>query len=88
MSSTTTPRHGPVSDLRLTGFVYGQLSEHATAIGVKKRLEWIRRQTSRPGQYSPQPYSQLAQVYKANGLDDDVRRVLVARQRDDGNTER
>jgi hypothetical protein len=76
------PSAWPTSGLNLTGFVYGQLSEHASSMGVGKRLEWIRLQTSKPGGYAPQPYSQLAKVYRANGLDDEVRRTLIAKQRD------
>jgi hypothetical protein len=76
------PSAWPGAGLRLTGFVYGQLSEHATGMGVGKRLEWIRCQTSKPGGYVSQPYLQLAEIYKANGLDDDARSVLIAKQQD------
>jgi hypothetical protein len=72
----------PSVGLRLTGFVYGQLSENAIGMGVGKRLEWIRCQTSKPGGYVSQPYLQLAEIYKTNGLDDDVHRVLIAKQED------
>jgi len=55
---------------------------------VEKRLEWISIQTNQtssdpaPGEYSPQPYFQLAEVYGRVGRDHEKRKVLM-RQQDD-----
>ncbi|MFD0143751.1 MULTISPECIES: oxidoreductase [unclassified Streptomyces] len=44
---------------------------------VVRRLAWLRRN---PG-YVPQPYEQLAGMYRQIGHDSDARRVLLAKQR-------
>ncbi len=45
---------------------------------VTQRLDWISRNAHR---YLPQPYEQLAAYYRLAGHDDDVRRVLLTKQR-------
>jgi hypothetical protein len=60
--------------LRLDRFVYDAI-EGASA---KERLEWLRRNETG---YSPQIYDQLAAVYRADGHDEDARRVLITKQR-------
>ena len=54
-----------------------------------ERLNWIARQThqrdhdtSTEGQYSPQPYLQLAEVYRQMGKDHERRKVLQRQQQD------
>ena len=64
--------------MEISGFVYDQFGPAASDVGVEKRLDWIRLQKT----YSPQPYLQLAKVYKQSGRDDELRHVLVARQTD------
>jgi hypothetical protein len=61
-------------NLRLDGFVYDAI-EGASA---KERLAWLRHNESG---YSPQIYDQLASVYRADGHDEDARRILIAKQR-------
>src|SRR5262249_17456366 len=65
--------------LQLEGFVYdaieGSTPKESTA---KVRLKWLRRNAEG---YSPQIYNQLAEAYQRAGSDDDVRRVLIAKQR-------
>jgi len=68
--------------LDLTNFVYAQFGEDAAKVGAKRRVEWIRVQTGAPGAYKPQPYVQLAQVFKAGGHDDEWRKVMIAKQDD------
>ena len=67
--------------LQIDGFKYDRLGASAAKFTVDQRLNWIRRQTSQ-GAYAPQPYAQLAQVYKASGNDDEVRETLIAKQDD------
>ncbi|GAA2617336.1 oxidoreductase [Dactylosporangium fulvum] len=48
------------------------------AVGVRSRLDWLRRS---PDGYAPQPYEQLAEVYRRNGQDVEARRVLLEKHR-------
>jgi hypothetical protein len=64
-------------DLRINGFTYDHLTSEGKC-DAHDRLEWIRRQ---PG-FSPQPYQQLAAMYRQAGQETEARRVLVAQQRD------
>src|SRR6266542_4217483 len=59
--------------LGLWSFVYDVLHEHPR-ISVAARLRWLERD---PRGYSPQPYEQLAGVYRRAGRDDDARRVPI-----------
>lgn len=47
-------------------------------VPVTERIGWVSRG---PYGYQPQPYEQLADYYRRSGHDDDVRRVLLAKQR-------
>ncbi|MFC4071495.1 pentapeptide repeat-containing protein [Actinoplanes subglobosus] len=47
-------------------------------VPVRRRLEWVRRS---PDGYAPQPYEQLAEVYRRGGQDVEARRVLLEKQR-------
>ena len=62
---------------RLNGFRYESFRE-GTDDSVKLRLAWLR---SSPD-YTPQPYTQLAEVYRRSGHDDRAREVLIAREVD------
>jgi hypothetical protein len=62
---------------RLRGCRYEAL--HAEPeVSVRQRLDWL---TADPDEYSPQPYEQLAGVYRSSGDDEAARRVLIAKQR-------
>jgi hypothetical protein len=61
----------------LTGFVYQALRER-TRFDVGARLRWLERNADG---YSPQPYEQLAAVYRRAGREEDARRVAIAKQR-------
>lgn len=63
--------------LALRGFIYDSLYEHSK-ISVAARLRWLDRD---PEGYAPQPYEQLASVYRRAGRDDDARKVAIAQQR-------
>jgi hypothetical protein len=63
--------------LALRGFVYDSLYERSQ-ISVAARLRWLDRD---PAGYAPQPYEQLAAVYRRVGRDDDARKVAIAKQR-------
>jgi hypothetical protein len=63
--------------LGLWNFVYDVLSEHPK-VPVTARLAWLERD---PRGYAPQPYEQLAAVYRRAGRDEDARRVAIASQR-------
>ena len=60
--------------IRLNGFTYTTLSSPPAA----DRLNWLARDSSG---YQPQPYEQLAAVYRAMGHDGESRTVLLAKQR-------
>ena len=61
----------------LDGFVYDALYER-DPVSARQRLGWLARN---PRGYSPQPYEQLAAVYRRAGRDQDARTVAIAKQR-------
>jgi hypothetical protein len=60
----------------LDGFVYDALYDRP--VSARQRLGWLARN---PRGYSPQPYEQLAAVYRRAGRDQDARTVAIAKQR-------
>jgi hypothetical protein len=65
--------------LDLTAFTYDQIGR-PDLWTFEDRLSWIRQQTGAKGEFVPQPYTQLAQLYRADDLEQ--RRTLIARQND------
>jgi hypothetical protein len=63
------------AQLRLDGLTYAALEPAGTA---RSRLPWLNRD---PVGYRPQPYEQLATLYRQIGRETDARTVLLARQR-------
>jgi hypothetical protein len=61
----------------LSGFTYNSLRPTGP-FSLQARLEWLAAATP---EYNPEPYEQLATALRADGLDDDAREVLLARQR-------
>jgi hypothetical protein len=61
----------------LDGFAYEALYEDPP-VSARQRLDWLARN---PRGYSPQPYEQLAAVYRRAGRDSDARTVAIAKQR-------
>jgi hypothetical protein len=68
-------------DLMLNRCLYDALI--GGTIGAKQRLQWLSRQSpERWGEdFWPQPYEQLANVYRAMGHEDEARAVLIAKER-------
>jgi len=68
-------------DLMLNRCLYDALI--GGTIDAEQRLEWLARQS--PGRWGedfwPQPYEQLASVYRAMGHEEDARAVLIAKER-------
>ncbi len=61
-------------NLRLDGFVYGDIASEAPS-DAASRLQWLCLQGSQ--KFAPQPYEQLASVFRAAGHDDDARKVMI-----------
>ncbi|MEU0564987.1 hypothetical protein ABZ297_06270 [Nonomuraea sp. NPDC005983] len=59
--------------LLMNGFTYDSLE---TPLPVQERLDWLAKEA-----YQPQPYEQLATVYRNHGHDAAARDVLLAKQR-------
>jgi hypothetical protein len=66
------------SEIWLNGFTYDTIRHVTGRVPVAERLDWVSRG---PFGYQPLPYEQLADYYRRAGHDDDVRRVLLAKQR-------
>ena len=74
--------------LNLVGCTYNQIHARrlidpsqpmpTEPVDVKQRLAWLRRD---PDGYGPQPYEQLAAVYRRTGHEADARRVLLEQDR-------
>jgi hypothetical protein len=65
-------------EIWLNGFTYGTIRHLTGRVPVAERIDWVSRG---PYGYQPQPYEQLAGYYRRSGHDDDVRRILLAKQR-------
>jgi hypothetical protein len=61
--------------LRLEGFAYDAID--APGVSARSRLRWVERHQ---GGYAPQPYEQLAGVYRRAGEDTSARTVAIAKQ--------
>ncbi len=67
--------------LYLDGFVYTAIfgePDKSNRTEVKARLLWIKKQQPKP--FRPQPYQQLAKVFRESGREADAKRVLVAKE--------
>ncbi len=67
-----------LGDLFLDGFTYERI-DGLQPCDAKSRIEWIKR--SQPGRFTPQPYEQLAKVFRENGFEEDARDVLIAKNK-------
>ena len=61
----------------LDGFVYDQIAPDSPQ-EIDNRLRWLRRQ--HPG-YHPQPFDQLATVFRRGGREQEARDVLISKRR-------
>ena len=64
--------------IALDGFTYTRL-QPVGPVSPQKRINWLRR--AKDG-YAPQPYEQLIAAYRGVGLEEDARRVALAKQRE------
>lgn len=65
-------------NLIINGFDYGSFADY-TPTEIDTRLEWLKLQPQR--EYIPQPYQQLAKVYRKMGRDRDAKKVLLEKER-------
>jgi sRNA-binding regulator protein Hfq len=63
--------------LFLHGLVYDEIYGKAPR-DAESRIEWLQRQEG----FWPQPYEQLAAVFRKGGQDEDARKVLIAKNKD------
>jgi hypothetical protein len=64
--------------LQLRGCTYDSLHERSP-VNSGQRMDWLRRD---PDGYAPQPYDQLAAVYRRGGREEDARQVAIRKQRE------
>lgn len=64
--------------LWMAGFSYRHAIPKEGHFNVRERLAWVASATP---EYSPEPYEQLATVYRQSGEDTNARTVLLAKQR-------
>lgn len=65
--------------LGLNSFVYESFEGVSPIADAKSRIKWLELQPPKP--FRPQPYTQLAKVFRNMGKDADARKVLLARER-------
>ncbi|MEU3328895.1 oxidoreductase [Streptomyces albus] len=64
--------------LWMAGFTYQHAIPKEGHFNVRERLQWINAATA---EYAPEPYEQLAAMYRNTGEDTNARIVLLAKQR-------
>ncbi|MBO8192740.1 oxidoreductase [Streptomyces oryzae] len=64
--------------LWMAGFTYQHAIPKEGHFNVRERLQWINAATA---EYAPEPYEQLAAMYRNSGEDTNARLVLLAKQR-------
>ncbi|MBA0050358.1 oxidoreductase [Streptomyces sp. AJS327] len=64
--------------LWMAGFTYQQAIPKEGHFNVRQRLQWVASATP---EYSPEPYEQLAAMYRATGEDTNARTVLLEKHR-------
>ncbi|MDW3183745.1 hypothetical protein [Roseobacter sp.] len=75
------PHSWPPKDrLILDGFTYKQI-ENAEFPRLSDRLDWLAKGSTWGHEFLPQPYTQLAKVYREMGQDGDARDILAERER-------
>jgi sRNA-binding regulator protein Hfq len=71
-------------NLFLDGFVYENIGDDAPK-DAKSRIEWIQKQydpNKKAPQFRPQPYEQLATALQKSGYENDVKQVLISKNKD------
>lgn len=75
------PQSWPPKDrLILDGFTYTRI-RNAKFPRIADRLDWLAKGSTWGHQFLPQPYTQLAKVYREMGQDGDARDILAERER-------
>ncbi|WP_299960304.1 hypothetical protein, partial [uncultured Roseobacter sp.] len=75
------PHSWPPKDrLILNGFTYKRI-QNAEYPRLSDRLDWLAKGSSWGHEFLPQPYTQLAKVYREMGQDGDARDILAERER-------
>lgn len=73
------------NNLFLDGFVYESIGDDSPK-DAKNRIEWLQKQYGRKNkinqEFRPQPYEQLASVLQKSGLEDDAKKILIAKNED------
>ena len=64
-------------NLLIDGLTYDGFGA-GSPLDVQSRLRWISLQPPVPGGFEPQPYRQLAKVYRESGLDSEAVQMLIA----------
>ncbi|MBO8186111.1 oxidoreductase [Streptomyces spirodelae] len=64
--------------LWMAGFTYQHAIPKEGHFNVRERLQWVNAATA---EYAPEPYEQLAAMYRNSGDDTNARLVLLAKQR-------
>jgi len=65
--------------LLLDGLEYEGFAGDPTQMDARRRLKWLRRQLPH---FRPQPYDQLARVFRRMGREEEAVEVLIAKQKD------
>jgi hypothetical protein len=70
---------GPI---HLDGFRYGRITGEGVPTRAAERRDWLASGSRSTGRFRPQPYTQLARVFRAMGLPGEARQVLCWRERE------
>jgi hypothetical protein len=65
--------------LFLSGLIYDKIHGKAP-IKAGARIDWLRRQPEKP--FTPQPYEQLAALYRKTGHDGNAKKILIWKSKD------
>jgi len=65
-------------NLWLHGLVYEKIDDRAPR-DAERRIEWLHRQGD---QFLPQPYEQLAEVFRKSGQEEDAKKILIQKNKD------
>jgi hypothetical protein len=66
-------------ELILVGLVYEHIGSSKDSVSAKEQFRWLDLQSNQI--FSTQPYEQLATLFRATGLQEDERKVLVRKNR-------
>lgn len=66
-----------VKELCVVGLTYDHITNPGDTV---TRLQWLAKGDRMNGEFSPQPYTQLAKVLRDMGHDGDARRVLITKE--------